>query len=72
MSTLAWTLSFLRPYRARVLAISLLSLAEIALAALGPWPLKMVVDNVLGGQPLPPQLAAILPSTSGAVALLIV
>jgi ABC-type multidrug transport system fused ATPase/permease subunit len=37
--------------------IVVLSLLEIGLAALAPWPLKAVVDNVLGGHPLPPFLA---------------
>jgi hypothetical protein len=43
----------LRPYRlafggaiAQVLLLGLLELAK-------PWPLKVVVDNVLGGKPLP-------------------
>jgi ATP-binding cassette subfamily B protein/subfamily B ATP-binding cassette protein MsbA len=44
---------YLRPYRWRLLgAIALvfgISLAEVA----KPWPLKVVVDNVLGGAPLP-------------------
>ena len=40
------------------LAIAVLSIAEIALAALAPWPLKLVVDNVLGDHPLPEPLAA--------------
>lgn len=52
-SLLAWTLSFLRPYRWQVWAYAGLSLAEVALGALAPWPLKAVIDNVLGGQPLP-------------------
>ena len=57
MTRIAWTLSFLRPYRTRVALISLLATIEIGLVALAPWPLKAVVDNVLGGQPLPPALA---------------
>jgi ABC-type multidrug transport system fused ATPase/permease subunit len=60
-----WTLSFLRPYRARVAAIVALSLLEIALAALAPWPLKAVVDNVLGGHPLPPFVDSMAGSLSG-------
>jgi ATP-binding cassette subfamily B protein/subfamily B ATP-binding cassette protein MsbA len=44
---------YLRPYRLRLAgAVGLvfgISLAEIA----KPWPLKVVVDNVLGGKPLP-------------------
>jgi len=61
-----WTLSFLRPYRWRVSAIAVLSVAEIALAALAPWPLKLIVDNVLGDDPLPEPLAALIAS-AGAV-----
>jgi ATP-binding cassette subfamily B protein/subfamily B ATP-binding cassette protein MsbA len=44
---LPWTLSYLRPYRRRVLLLSLLLLLEIGLGALQPWPLKIVIDNVL-------------------------
>ena len=65
MTLVSWTLSFLSPYRARVLWISLLCLAEIGLAALAPWPLKVIVDNVLGGQPLPGPIAEITRSTVG-------
>jgi ABC-type multidrug transport system fused ATPase/permease subunit len=48
---LPWTLSFLRPYRHRVALLALLALVEIALGALAPWPLKIVIDQVLLGQP---------------------
>ena len=45
---------YLRPYRARFLLmlglVALISAAEIA----KPWPLKIVVDHVLGGRPLEP------------------
>jgi ATP-binding cassette subfamily B protein/subfamily B ATP-binding cassette protein MsbA len=38
-----------------------------------PWPMRYLIDSVLGGQPLPAFLAAILPSqTEGRSALLIV
>ena len=46
-----WTLSFLRPYRRRVALLALLALVEIALGALAPWPLKIVIDHVLLAQP---------------------
>ena len=65
MTLVSWTLSFLSPYRARVLWISLLCLAEIGLAALAPWPLKVIVDNVLGGQQLPGPIVEITRSTVG-------
>ena len=65
MKQLSWTLPMLRPYRARVALIAVLALLEIGLSALAPWPLKIVVDNVLGGQPLPAPLAAFLQSLVG-------
>ncbi len=70
---IAWTLSFLRPYRSRVVAIVALSLGEIGLAALAPWSLKVVVDNVLGDRPLPASVAALIPSalSERTVALLV-
>ncbi|MEE8130276.1 MAG: ABC transporter transmembrane domain-containing protein, partial [Vicinamibacterales bacterium] len=69
----AWTLSFLRPYRVRVVAILALSLGEIMLAALAPWSLKVLIDNVLGEHPLPTPVAALIPSalTERTVALLV-
>ena len=58
MSLLGWTLSFLRPYRTRVVIITALSIVEVGLAALTPWFLKTIIDNVLGGQPMAPWLAS--------------
>jgi len=55
---LAWTLSFLRPYRKRVALLAVLLLSEIGLGALQPWPLAIVIDYVLGGRPFPARLAA--------------
>jgi ATP-binding cassette, subfamily B, bacterial len=52
-----WTLSFLWPYRRRVALLSVLLLLEIGLGALQPWPLKIVIDYVLGSHPFPPMLA---------------
>ena len=49
---LPWTLSFLRPHRRRVALIAVLLLATVGLGALEPWPLKIVIDNVLQGLPL--------------------
>jgi ABC-type multidrug transport system fused ATPase/permease subunit len=73
VAVIGWTLSFLRPYRTRVLAISILSMAEIGLTALAPWPLKIVVDSVLGDYPLPERFAGLMASTgANRVALLVV
>lgn len=65
MSLLAWTLSFLRPHRARVATITALAVVEVGFVALAPWPLKTVVDNVFGGQPLPGPLAGLAQATVG-------
>ena len=57
---LPWTLSFMRPYRGRVLAIGSLMLLQVGLGALEPWPLKIVIDYVLG------RLAAVVGDTAAA------
>jgi ABC-type multidrug transport system fused ATPase/permease subunit len=72
MKPLSWTLSFLRPYRGRVVAIAILATLEIALGVLAPWPLKVVVDNVLGGLPLPAALAGVDSLVSSRIALLVI
>jgi ATP-binding cassette, subfamily B, bacterial len=58
MSLARWTLSYMRPYRGRIAILSGIALAQIALGVLAPWPLKLVVDNVLGDYPFPAPLAA--------------
>jgi len=73
VSVVRWTLGFLRPYRAAAVGIVGLSLLEIALAALAPWPLKIVVDHVLSDMPLPDAVARLTPGAlaGSAVALLV-
>ena len=68
MTLVSWTLSFLRPYRGRTLVIASLSVLEIGLAALAPWPLKLIVDTVLGGAPVPGPIAMLLPTIVAASA----
>jgi subfamily B ATP-binding cassette protein MsbA len=47
-----------RPHRT-LLAIAFVAMAiESAAIIWEPWPLKLIVDNVLGGKPLPPALAS--------------
>ena len=74
MTVVSWTLGFLRPYRKQAAAILALSIIEVGLAALAPWPLKVIVDYVLGGLPLPASLASITPAAvaGSAVAFLVV
>jgi ATP-binding cassette subfamily B protein/subfamily B ATP-binding cassette protein MsbA len=56
-STLLWILRYLRPYRARVTALASLSVCEVTLRVLSPWPMKAVVDHVIGAAPMPAWLA---------------
>ena len=42
-----------KPRRGLLLALVVLSLASVPLTLLGPVPVKLVVDNVLGNRPLP-------------------
>lgn len=51
-----------RPYWPHLLALLVLSLLAMPLALLTPFPLRLVVDSVIGTKPLPPWLAAMLPT----------
>jgi ATP-binding cassette subfamily B protein len=62
---LPWTLSFLRPHRSRVLLLMVLLVIQIALGALQPWPLKIVIDYVLDQRPLPQMIAGPLTAITG-------
>jgi subfamily B ATP-binding cassette protein MsbA len=55
-SLIRWTMAGMRPYRGRVIAVGLLLLLQVALGALEPWPLKIVIDYVLGQHDLPSPL----------------
>jgi ATP-binding cassette subfamily B protein len=46
-SLLSWTLSSLQPYRRQAALLSMLLALQIALGAAQPWPLKLIIDNVL-------------------------
>jgi ATP-binding cassette, subfamily B, bacterial len=65
MSEFAWALSYLKPYRGRSVVIVALALTEIGLAALAPWPMKAIVDNVFGGRPFPAPLQAFTDALTG-------
>jgi ATP-binding cassette subfamily B protein/subfamily B ATP-binding cassette protein MsbA len=69
-----WTFSFVRPYRGRVGLLLVVAAVEIVLGVLAPWPLKLVIDNVLGGQRLPESVARFQQMTVGdsKIALLLV
>jgi ATP-binding cassette subfamily B protein len=61
-SLLRWLAPYMRPYRGRLALLALLSLLEVGLGALTPWPMAFVVDNVLEKHPWPAPLARVLPS----------
>src|SRR5262249_8455779 len=68
---LPWTLSFLQPYRGRVALLAVLLASEIALGALQPWPMAVVIDYVLtpaiggGGKAFPAWLQPFIASVAG-------
>src|ERR1700734_3544349 len=48
--------SLIRPYRGTLLIILLAMLVQTAMSVAGPWPLKIVLDNVVGNHKLAPWL----------------
>lgn len=67
-----WALGYLRPYRGRIALFLIVTVVEILSGLLLPWPMKFIVDNVLGNQPMPGWLATITGVFgSGALAMLV-
>ncbi|HMV82382.1 MAG TPA: ABC transporter ATP-binding protein [Blastocatellia bacterium] len=67
-----WALGYLRPYRGRIALFLVVTVVEILSGLLLPWPMKFIVDNVLGNQPMPGWLANITGVFgSGAPAMLV-
>jgi ATP-binding cassette subfamily B protein len=54
--------AYARPYWPQILLVLLLQLLATPLALLGPVPLKIAVDTVIGSRPLPGWLQAVLPA----------
>jgi ATP-binding cassette subfamily B protein len=52
-------LAYAAPHRRAFLIIGLLTLLSSALAALQPWPVKFLVDHVLGSEPAPAAVQSI-------------
>ena len=46
--------SLIRPYRGTLFVILLAMLVETVMSVAGPWPLKIVLDNVIGSHKLRP------------------
>ncbi len=51
---LRWSFEHLKPYRTRVALLAALSVGEVALRVLLPWPMKAIVDQALGSMPPAP------------------
>ena len=49
-------LSLVRPYRGTLLIILMAMLVQTAMSVAGPWPLKIILDNVVGTHKLAPWL----------------
>src|ERR1041384_5852461 len=77
MHTYRRLLGYARHQRSLFLLIFFLTVAASALVALQPWPMKLLVDHVLKGEPRPEWLssliaAARLPATNQALLLFVV
>ena len=48
-----WLLGYARPYRRRFTLYVGLTFGEVLLGLLVPWPMKVLVDNVLGHEMVP-------------------
>ena len=60
-----WMLRYpLRRWSALLVVLGTM-VAQIGLTLLGPWPMKLIVDNVLSSQPLPAPLAGIIGAGAG-------
>ncbi|MGE5414048.1 MAG: ABC transporter ATP-binding protein [Syntrophomonadaceae bacterium] len=53
-------LDLLRPYRGWLVVILLAMLVETAMSLAGPWPLKIVLDSVVGHHPMPAWIGHLL------------
>lgn len=53
-------LSLVRPYRGTLLLILIAMLVQTAMSVAGPWPLKIILDNVVGTHKLSPEMTHLL------------
>lgn len=58
-------LPYMRPYWPLALGSALLTLVVVLVTLLEPWPLQILIDNVLSGHPLSPLLARVLAPLDG-------
>ena len=53
LSLITWAIRLSRPYKKWVAIILIAMLAETLISLATPWPLKIIIDNVVGHSPLP-------------------
>src|SRR5215831_18632571 len=73
-SSLFWLTRYLRPHRGSVAGILAAMIVTIGMDILRPWPMKVLVDQVLGHRPFPPSLTglrSVLPIAGGTHGLLL-
>ncbi len=56
--------SLLHPYRRVLGAVLFAMVTETAMSLAAPWPIKVVLDNVVDSRRLPPWLARFVPTTA--------
>jgi subfamily B ATP-binding cassette protein MsbA len=49
----AFILELIRPYRGWLIIVFIAMLVETAMSLAGPWPIKVIIDNVVGSHELP-------------------
>ena len=54
--------NLIRPYRGTLVIILLAMLVETAMSLAAPWPLKIILDNVVGNHKLEPWLRPLMGS----------
>jgi ABC-type multidrug transport system fused ATPase/permease subunit len=52
--------SLIQPYRGTLLVILIAMLVQTAMSVAGPWPLKIILDNVVGSHKLSPEMIHLL------------
>jgi len=58
-------LELLRPYRGRLTVILMAMLVQTVMSLAAPWPLKVIIDDVVGNHPAPRWIAWLLPMLGG-------
>jgi ATP-binding cassette, subfamily B, bacterial len=53
ISLAVWAIKLSRPYSKWVIIILIAMIVETLMSLLSPWPLKIIIDNVVGRHPLP-------------------